>query len=253
MRTKLLLVDLVLLAAAVLLGMRLRDGYRQARARERRVLAAKVVPLAAPKLAPRRPLAPVSPAQYAEVAQQMLFSSDRNPAVILPPAKIIEKPVPPFPVAHGVMIFGSVPPTVILSMKGAKDQASYQAGDTIGEFKIVSIDSTDVVFEWDGKKFDKTIAELVDTSAPPQEASYSPPASTEPVVKQAGSLPDTQAANAAPSGSLTGPGLDLGAGYYACQTGDSSPDGTIVDGKKKVISNNPFGNGGKSCHWEVTR
>ncbi len=250
MRRKLLLFNVVLAAAAVLLGIKVHQEIAGARQRERMLETSRPKPVPPPKLAPQPQVAPVSPAQYSDVAQKMLFSPDRNPTVILPPPKIVEKPVPPFPVAHGVMIFGSVPPTVILSLPNKKEQGSYQAGDLIGEFKIVSINNTDVVFEWDGKQFDKTLAELVDTSAPVQDAQSAPAASAPVVTNAAPVQPDVRSASPA---NANGPGRDMGAGFYACQEGDSSPEGTVQDGKRKVISSNPFAPGGKSCYWEVAK
>ncbi len=253
MKKKLILLNLALAAAAAMLGYGLRRDYLEAQARQRLLLASRPKPVPVPKIAPAPVVAPVSPAEYSDVAQKMLFTPDRNPTVILPPPKIVEQPVPPFPVAHGVMIFGSVPPTVILSLKNNNEQRGYQAGDAIGDFKIVSIDSTDVVFEWGGKQFDKAIAELVDTSAPVVDSRNAPPASAGPVVTNAGPASTEPVAKSVNSGNTNGPGVDMGAGYYACQEGDSSPEGTMVDGKKKIISSNPFGPGGKSCHWETAK
>lgn len=42
----------------------------------------------------------------------------------------------------------------------------------------------------------------------------------------------------------------LGNGARGCAPGDSSPNGTIVDGMKKVIVANVFG---PSCHWEPVK
>ncbi len=250
MRRKLLLLNAALAAAAVMLGVKVHQEIAEGRRREQMLDTSRPKPAPLPKLAPQPQVPPVSPAQYSDVAQKMLFSPDRNPTVILPPPKIVEKPVPPFPVAHGVMIFGSVPPTVILSLPNNKEQGSYQAGDSIGEFKIVSINNTDVVFEWDGKRFDKTLAELVDTSAPVQDAQSAPAASSPVVTNAAPAQPEVKNTSSA---NANGPGRDLGAGFYACQEGDSSPEGTVQDGKRKVTSNNPFSPGGKSCYWEVAK
>jgi hypothetical protein len=249
-RRKLLLLNAALAAAAVMLGVKVHQEIAEGRRREQMLDTSRPKPAPLPKLAPQPQVPPVSPAQYSDVAQKMLFSPDRNPTVVLPPPKIVEKPVPPFPVAHGVMIFGSVPPTVILSLPNNKEQGSYQAGDSIGEFKIVSINNTDVVFEWDGKRFDKTLAELVDTSAPVQDAQSAPAASSPVVTNAAPAQPEVKNTSSA---NANGPGRDLGAGFYACQEGDSSPEGTVQDGKRKVTSNNPFSPGGKSCYWEVAK
>ena len=42
-------------------------------------------------------------------------------------------------------------------------------------------------------------------------------------------------------------GKDMGGGFHGCIAGDNSPDGTVKDGLKKVMTQTPFGS---SCHWE---
>lgn len=58
----------------------------------------------------------------------------------------------------------------------------YKVGDKIGDAKIVSVESTQVTIEWDGKK--KTFAPLASTSnkppAPPKQAMEKPRAKEEP-------------------------------------------------------------------------
>jgi mannose-6-phosphate isomerase-like protein (cupin superfamily) len=49
-----------------------------------------------------------------------------------------------------------------------------------------------------------------------------------------------------PNGRKPTLGADVGAGYRACVQGDTSPDGTIVDGFQKAISYNFMG---KTCVW----
>ena len=254
MKRRLLLLNLALAAAAALLVYRLQDHYREVQAGERKVLAAKAAPVPVPKIAARPAVSPVSPAQYAVVAQKTLFSPDRNPDVIIPPPAKVEKPVPPFPAAEGVMIFGDVPPTIILTAKNSKEQRGYQAGDTVGEFKIKSIDGSQVVFEWDGKEYPKEISDLVDKTALPAQAAQNnaPAASAQPVVVNAGG-PSEPVVNNVSTTNASGPGVDMGGGYAACQPGDTSPAGTVADGRKKVYVSSPFAPGGQSCHWETTK
>ncbi len=251
MKRRLLLLNLLLAGAAALLVYRLQDHYREVQAGERKVLAAKPAPVPPPKIAALPVVSPVSPAQYAVVAQKTLFSPDRNPDVVIPPPAKVEKPVPPFPAAEGVMIFGDVPPTIILTAKNSKEQRGYQAGDTVGEFKIKSIDSTQVVFEWDGKEYPKEISELVDKSIQPAQ-NNAPAASTQPMVTNAAPSNEPVVNNATPA-NASGPGIDMGGGYEACQPGDTSPEGTVSDGRKKVFVPSPFSPGGKSCHWEAVK
>ncbi|HZU26670.1 MAG TPA: hypothetical protein VFA04_14185 [Bryobacteraceae bacterium] len=238
MRRKLLLLNIALLGLVSLLGWTLRERWQNAKAHERTVLSAKVHPAAAPSLPPAPTVAPALPDKYADVAQKMLFAKDRNPTVIPDPKPPVqEKPVPPFPVAHGAMVWPGLPSVIIFSEKGKADQRSYHEGEKVGEFQIDQIASDHVVLEWDGKKFDKKLSDLEDNSAPaagaakpPQQVADAPPP---PVHEQ----PEPE----------SGPGSQVSENYRACTSKDKSPEGTVMDGYQKKIIRTPMGNG---CQWE---
>jgi hypothetical protein len=257
-KKKLLFLNLALLAIAGFTAYRIRDNYLEAAARQRRMLEHRPAAVKPPPPAPVRAVAPVSPAQYAEVAQKMLFTADRSPAVILDPVKPPpEKPVPPFPVAHGVILFGDLPPTILLSQRGRNDQRGYKVGDTVGGFTVASIDSTDVVFTWEGKEFKKAISDLVDYSTPVATSASRTPAApaenTSSLLTEAADLskPKPAAASLSPQ-ELSKPGAPMGDNFYGCNAGDSSPAGTVVNGLVKREAKNPFSPGGKSCYWEAS-
>ena len=242
MTRRLRLLDLALVAVLALLGFELRREWISAHAREQALLHAVVKPGPAGTMAPLPKIEPLAPTTYAEVAAKNLFSKDRNPTVILDPViPPPEKPVPPFPVARGVMLWQGTPPTVVLSDKAGAPQKGYHPGEKIGEWTIVSVDNSYVVFEWNGKQFKKRIDELLDRTpilvaeAPPQQA--------------AGAAPPKPAQSLSGNGA-SGPGAPVGAGLKACVAGDTSPSGTVVDGMKKVVSENPFGS---SCRWEPAK
>jgi mannose-6-phosphate isomerase-like protein (cupin superfamily) len=46
------------------------------------------------------------------------------------------------------------------------------------------------------------------------------------------------------------PGADVGEGYRSCLPNDNSPNGTLADGYRKVVTTSPFG---VSCGWEKTQ
>lgn len=241
MRRRLLLLNLLLAGMAALFAWTLRQHWQEARAHEHAVLSTRVPPAPAPSLPPAPTTPPVFADRYADVAEKMLFARDRNPTVILdptPPPR--EKPVPPFPVAHGVMIWPGVPPSIILTQKGKSEQRSYQVGDKIGEFSITGITDEKIVFEWDGKKFEKNISDLIDNSAPVQTASAPPP--PPPSENNSQSLGETSHPNAA-----SGPGTQISETERACTASDSSPAGAVVDGYRKQVMVTPMG---KSCGWE---
>jgi hypothetical protein len=44
--------------------------------------------------------------------------------------------------------------------------------------------------------------------------------------------------------------VDMGANLYGCKTGDTTPNGTVVNGYKKVVVRGLMG---ESCHWEQVK
>lgn len=243
MRAKLRILDLALLVAAGLLCWQLRREWIASHVRDLVLLHNTLAAARVPGLAPLMKVDPVTAADFADVATKDLFAPDRNPNVIVdPPPPPPEKPQPPFPVAHGVMLWDGVPPTIVLSEKAGGPQKGYHPGDSIGPWKIVSVDNRYADFEWDGKDFKKRLDELIDrtpieTSAPAAPASPAAPPK-----------PATQTLSS--SSSQPGPGQDTGGGNKTCLPDDSSPAGTVVDGMKKVINTTPFGS---VCHWEPAK
>jgi hypothetical protein len=238
------LLNVVLAAALVLLGHVLQQRWQEAQLREQKILRAKVPPAPAPSMPPRPLVQKLEPTSYVEVAQKVLFSKDRNPDVIPDPPKPPPPPppVPPFPAAHGVMIWGDVPPMVILSV-GKADQQTYRAGDKVGEFEIASITDRQIVFTWDGKTFVKNISDLEAASAAPaaanrQQAANAPPA-------EAGSPLQTIAPR-------VGPGQDVSSDgkTRTCDQNDPSPVGAVVDGYRKVAVSNPLAPNAHFCQWQ---
>lgn len=245
MRSKLRVLDLVLLVIAGLLVWQLRREWITSHARDMALLRSVMRPAHVPGLAPLDKVGPVTPAEFADVATQDLFSKDRNPNVIVdPPPPPPAKPQPPFPIAHGVMLWDGVPPTIVLSEKSGGPQKGYHPGDTIGPWKLVSVDSSYADFEWDGKDFRKRIDELLDR-APIAQAAPAPAAAS-----PAGAAPSKSESQNLSNSSHAGPGADVGGGYKACSSDDSSPNGAVVDGMKKIVVATPFGN---SCHWESAK
>jgi hypothetical protein len=237
---KLRLLDLALLVLAGLLYWQLRREWMGSQVRDLALLKSALPAARVPGLAPLEKVNAVTGADFADVATKDLFSRDRNPNVIVdPPPPPPVKPQPPFPVAHGVMLWDGVPPTIVLSEKANGPQKGYHPGDSIGPWTLVSVDSSYADFEWDGKDFKKRLDELIDRT-PIADAAL-------PVGKAAPAQAATQTLS---TSSHSGPGIDVGRGYKSCYSDDSAGDGTVLDGMKKVISATPFGN---SCHWEPTK
>jgi hypothetical protein len=239
MKQRLLLLDLVLLGLVIFAGTTLRERWLEAREREQRLLGQTVPPIPPPAVAPIPPVAPAKAIQYVEVAQKMLFSKDRSSAVILdpPPPPPPPKPMPLLPSARGVMAFGGTP-IVMLSEKAGAPAKGYRPGEKVGEFKLLAVNNTHILFEWEGLRVLRRLEDITDKSAAPAEA---PAAAT------------TAAAAAAPqvvAPTRPTPGVQLGAETKACVPGDNSPPGTMADGYRKVVTQTPFG---ASCRWELAK
>lgn len=240
MKGRLALLNLTLAALAALGAWQLRVRWLEARARETALYHQQVKPLPATPVVPIPPAQPVTAVTYGDVAQKMLFAKDRNPAVEIEVVPV--KPMPPLPVAYGVMAFGDVR-SAILSPKAGVAHRAFSAGEMVGEFKLVSVDPEELVFEWDGQTIVKKLEEIMAkdrgaVSASASEAPAAPPAA-------AAAVTTTLATPA-----KAGPGIQLTPQMRGCQPGDTSPAGTVMEGMRKIVTKTPFGD---SCRWEPVR
>src|SRR5215831_1393553 len=252
---KIWLLNLALVALAGLLGWRLRLIWLAGETQERAFLsqAPNIRAIIAPPAPPLPP--PVKPADYDQVAQQMLFSRDRNPNVIVqpPPPPPPPPPMPALPSYYGQMAIAG-PPVVLLSVTPNGEQKSYHKGEEVGKFKLVAFDADSITFEWDGKNVMRKLAEVTgkDTDKPPAPAAEAP-ASVQTFAPPA-DAPKTNITAEPPTPTLStkpaAPGNDMGAGFRACIMGDSSPAGTVAEGYTKKISQSPMG---PQCFWEKNK
>jgi len=236
---KLVLLNLVLLAMAAYAGWQLRVRWIAARAREAAEFSKRIKPLPPPPFTPLPAAPPVVPATYAQIAQQTLFDRSRNPTVVVEvPPPPPPKPMPPLPVYHGQMNIGSGPMAILSETANGQHQALHP-GETIGQFKLVDITTTEIAFEWEGKIIRKNVDELLDRTASTALAAAAPVRTEQP------------AAAAAPAPvvakSAIGPGADTGRGFKACDPNDNTPAGSVVDGYRKVLTPSPFG---EMCRWD---
>jgi hypothetical protein len=237
---KLLLLDLLLAAALVWLALEVRDRWLEARKREQVVLGRHLKPLPPPPYAPLAATPPLTATAYAGVVEKNLFTPDRNPTVIVEVEA--PKPMPDLPVFYGMMNLGDGP-LVIMSAKANQSPREIHFGERVGEFTLLAASREEIVLEWDGKKITKRISELAPKApAPAPAANASAPAAAQP--------PPPAAAPKSGAQVEAAPGAELGAGFRACQLGDTSPAGTVRDGMKKVVLSTPMG---PSCRWEAAK
>lgn len=238
MKKKLLLLDLLLLALVVVTGEHARQRWLEARKREAAVLGQRLKQLPPPPYTPLATVPKVTAAEYNEVAQQMLFSADRNPTVTVEVAA--RPPMPKLPVFYGLVNLGSGP-FAIMSVQPGAEHKPIRFGETIGEFKLVSAGREQIVLEWQGEQVVRKTAELMDRTEQTKQAAAPPP---KPAAQP------KPATNLVTPARKEGPGIDVGGGRRACQPGDTSPPGTVMDGYRKVERDSPFG---KMCHWELVK
>jgi hypothetical protein len=250
---KIWLLNLALVALAGLLGWRLRLIWVAGETQERAFLsqAPNIRAIIAP---PAPPLpAPVKPADYDQVAQQMLFSRDRNPNVIVqpPPPPPPPPPMPALPSYYGQMAIGE--PVVLLSVAANGEQKSYHKGEDVGKFKLVAFDADSITFQWNGENVVRKLAEVMgkDTEKPPAPTAAAPATPTYAPPVGAGK---TSITAEPPKPTLAtqpaAPGNDIGAGFRSCVAGDTSPAGTVADGYTKKISQSLMG---PQCLWEKNK
>jgi len=246
MNRRLFYLNALLLIGIAGFGTRLRMLWLDARQAEEMVRLNQLKGPVFKGAQPTPQVQAVNAMNYSDVAMRMLFSKDRNPTVIVevkvePPKP--EEIVPPLPKSYGVMLIGS--PKILMSAKGGDGQKIYKVGDKVGEFEILKFDSRMITLKFHDKEITKELSELVDNTSTPAPAAVAGP----PTASGAGA--DTKARVVSTNDTPAKPGDDVfGNQTRACAAGDSSPNGTVQDGMKKVMVANPFG---VSCHWEPTK
>ena len=236
MNRKLVLLNVLLAAVIVYACVQWRNQYRAEKAREAALRNAKIAPVPGPPFYPLPIDPPVMPTGYKDVAVKMLFhpSRDPNEPVEPPPAPPPPPPMPELPRYHGQMNLGDGPMALLVEKPGMAEKA-IKAGESIGQFKLVDVNTSEITFQWafNGELARRTLGELTDHTAAaaaevrPQNNAAAPAA---PVVK-----------------SVLGPGEITQFGFKQCLPDDSTPEGTVTGGFRKVTIQTPFN---KVCRWD---
>lgn len=242
MSRKLIALDLALVALLAWAAYGLRQIWVASRAREAAGLHVRVGKQPAPPLTPLPNPPAVVPAKYKTIADKDLWSRDRNPDVPVepPPPPPPEPPMPALPAYHGLMNIGDGP-TAFMGVTPTSPYEAVHPGETIGQFKLLSVNEKEIELEWHGKTIKKSVDELLDNShsqgAPADAGAARTAAAPAPIVNLPVETPREK-----------GPGEQHdNFGTASCQANDSTPDGTVKDGYRKVHRQTPFGN---ICMWE---
>ncbi len=234
MTRKLWVLNGVLVVAVVYAGVEFRNRWRATRAREAALLAVKVKAAPAPPFLPLPVAPPVTAANYAQIALRTLFDPSRNPNVVVevpppPPPPVM----PPLPLCYGVMNLGDGAGPAALLAENQKSAHQYlHAGDRIGQFKLVDVNTDEIVLEWNGQQIHKALNDLATAQDDQRQA---------PAQAQAEDTPPPKPAVKA------GPGEDTGRGFKVCSMADGLAEGTQMDGYQKKVYPTPFG---PACRWE---
>lgn len=252
MSRKVLLLNVVLAGLLIWLGVRINACWQEAKARKDAAMSRKAQPPEVKTPAAVPPVEAPPATNYIEVAQKMLFSKDRNPIEILPPPPpppvVVapppppDPPPPPMPTYFGQMNFGD--PLLMLGVDGK--QKSYHKGDQVGEFELTEFDGESLILTWHEKTFHKTFKEL---KAPEPTTVAARPAPAAAASAPTGGVTRIGGSSgSADKAKSTGPQFGPKQGnLYLCASGDSSPDGTVLEGYRLKRMDNLFSS---TCQWE---
>ncbi|MEZ5401715.1 MAG: hypothetical protein R2729_18725 [Bryobacteraceae bacterium] len=259
MSRKLVMLNLLLAALLAAAGWQIHTRWKEAGGRAEQLRRTRVGASLAGEAPKIEGVGAVQAASYADVAMKMLFARDRNPNVVIEDAPKVEEPLPPFPVAYGVLVFGDMT-TAFLSEKAGGTQKGYRVNDQVGPFKVAKLSKDEIVLEWKDKKFVKTIAELKAKETAPAGADGGAPPAEEPPAKKLsenGSVmidhpvtKEEEFKEMQKKASGSNPWIDTGGTNHACAPGDSTPVGTVMNGYRKVTRPSMFG---QACFWEPAR
>ena len=244
MNRKLILLNAVLLLVVVYGGVQLRNQYQSAKARQAALRAVRIPPAPAPPFVPLPNDAPVLPSGYKDVAMQDLFHPSRNPNVEVPPppAPPPPPPMPDLPRYHGQMNLAGELITLLVEKPGMQEKA-IKPGETIGQFKLVDVNTSEITFAWtfNGELARRSLSSMMDNTAAAGAAAGASDArpSTAPSAPQAPQIK-----------SAIGPGELTGMGTRLCDPNDSTPAGSVVGGFRKTEGRTPFGS---FCVWDPVK
>ena len=241
MNRKLAILNAVLALVVIYGGVQLRREYQAAKAREAALRAVRISPAPTPPWGPLPNDAPVLPSGYKDVAMKNLFHPSRDPnvPVELPPPPPPPPPMPALPGYHGQMNLGDGPMALLVEKPGMAEKA-VKPGDTIGQFRLVDVNTSEITFAWtfNGELARRSLREVTDSTA---QAAAGPDARPSP----AASAPPPPVIKSA-----IGPGELTGQGTKTCDPNDSTPAGTVVGGFRKTVGRTPFGS---FCVWDPVK
>jgi hypothetical protein len=243
MKRKLIWLNIALAGLIAAAGYKVSNEWSAQKKQDQEIRKALIRPPTVKPLAIPPAPAPVTAANYSDVATKMLFSPERNPNIVVqvaaPPPP---KPMPPLPLLHGVMGLPSGM-LALMSLKSDARSVGVRVGDKIGEFEMAALSRDEISLKWEDKTVTKSVSEMIYHAQEIAPAAPAPQAG----VGAAGAVhPPVPAAPVATPGKA-GAETGVASGLKNCAPGDTAPAGTEADGFRKVLKPTPFGS---SCFWE---
>ena len=249
MNRKLILLNSLLALVLIFGGVQLRNEYLASKERAASIRKGKLQPAATPPFTPLAGDPAVMATGYNYIAQKFLFHPSRSSEVVHdpPPPPPPPPPMPDLPRYHGQMNLGEGP-TVILVEHPGMPEKDLKSGDTIGQFKLLDVNTNDITFQWtfNGETVRRSLRELSDRGGQGAAAPDARPAAAAAAGVAAPPPPPP-----APVQTTSGIQGDLTPqGLKTCVANDATPDGTVVNGFRKNSIATPFG---KACVWEPVK
>lgn len=241
MKRNLILLDIALVCLIGIAMWKVQGEWVSQKQHEQQIEKARVAPPPVPAVSIPGAPPPVVAASYSDIASKMLFSKERNPNIIVAVVEPPKRPMPPLPILRGVMGL----PSGMLALMSADAKApgkGVKVGEKIGEFELADLSQDEISLKWEDKTVTKSVSEMIyhGLETPEKAPATGPPGAPPP------------AENTAPVAQTGKPGVpSVGEqDVKTCTPGDTSPNGTVADGYRKVKLVNPFGT---SCHWELIK
>ena len=129
----------------------------------------------------------------------------------------------------------------LLVEKPGMAEKAIKPGETIGQFKLVDVNTNEITFAWtfNGELARRSLREVTDNPAP---AAAAPDTRSSPVASAPPPPPAIKSA--------IGPGELTGQGTRLCDVNDNTPAGTVVKGFRKTEGRTPFGT---FCTWDPVK
>lgn len=248
MKRKLLLLNTFLVGLLILGAAELYRQTTEAAARYER-LEAFSDPRQAPEFPSPADPSPTRAMDYMPIVSRLLFSEDRNAAVVVETVETEAVRRPPLPHLSGLVDFGDGP-SALMRADAENPAAWVQVGGRVGDFIFEGVEGEEIKLSWNEEQFTATKEEL--SQAPESARSQRPPSGTR-EERAARRTQINQAAAADSATNLTGSGResllgpDLGDGRRGVVRGDNSPNGTEHEGYVKRSRSTPFGS---ASWWE---